>query len=133
MRKAGGNKDKYVDAKQKSQHAVYTVKRNAEKEKFASVEGNKENIFRVAKQMRTENQDVIGDPYIDVSKKLAWKQHYKRLLNIEFPWSQSLAHINPITGPAHCITSDDILKSFRHVKNRKATLWCCCRNVESCH
>ena len=55
MRKAGGNKDKYVDAKQKSQHAVYTVKRNAEKEKFASVEGNKENIFRVAKQMRTEN------------------------------------------------------------------------------
>ena len=55
----------------------------------------KKNIFRVAKQMRTENQDVIGEKGIrgddgnlsldDASKKLAWKQHYERMLNIEFP------------------------------------------------
>ena len=57
--KAGGSKDKYSDAKRKARYAVYKVKRNAEKEKFASVEDNKENIFRVAKQMHTENQDVI--------------------------------------------------------------------------
>ena len=59
--KGGGNKDKYLDATWKARHAVYTAKRNAEKEKFASVKGNKENIFRVGKQMRTENQDVIEE------------------------------------------------------------------------
>ena len=47
------------------------------------------NIFRVAKKMCTENQDIIGDKCIrsdagnlsldDESKKLAWKQHYERL------------------------------------------------------
>ena len=58
--KAGESKDRYLDAKRKARHVVYTAKRNAEKEKFASVKDNKENIFRVAKQMRTENQDVIG-------------------------------------------------------------------------
>ena len=60
--KAGGSKDKYLDAKQKAQHAVYTAKRNVEKEKF--VKDNKENIFTVAKQMHTENQDVIGEKCI---------------------------------------------------------------------
>ena len=47
--------------------------------------------------MHTENHDVIGEKCIqeddgnlsldDTSKKLAWKQHYEQLLNIEFPWS----------------------------------------------
>ena len=59
MWKGGWSKDKYLDAKQKARYAVYTAKRNAEKEKFANVKYNKENIFSVAKQMRTENQDVI--------------------------------------------------------------------------
>ena len=82
--KVGGSKDKYLDAKRKEQHAVYTAKRNAEKEKFASIKDNKENIFRVAKQMHTENQDVIREKCLrgdegnlsldDASKKLAWKQ-----------------------------------------------------------
>ena len=57
--KAGGSKDKYLDAKRKTRHGVYTAKTKVEKEKFASVKDNKENVFCVAKQMRTENQDVI--------------------------------------------------------------------------
>ena len=36
----------------------------------------------------------------DTSKKLAWKQHYERLLNIEFPWS----HVDPVVSPAQFIT-----------------------------
>ena len=93
--RAGGSKDKYLDAKRKARHAVYTAKRHSEQEKFTSIKDNKKNIFRVAKQMRTENQDVIGEKGIrgddgnlsldDASKKLAWKQHYERMLNIEFP------------------------------------------------
>ena len=93
--RADGSKDKYLDAKRIARHAVYTAKRHSEQEKFTSIKDNKKNIFRVAKQMRTENQDVIGEKGIrgddgnlsldDASKKLAWKQHYERMLNIEFP------------------------------------------------
>ena len=95
--KAGGSKDKDLDAKWKVQHVVYRAKRNAETEKVTSVKGNKENIIYVAREMRTKNQDVIREKCIrgddgnisldNASKKLAWKQHHKGLLNIEFPWS----------------------------------------------
>ena len=122
-------KDKYLDAKQKAQHSVYTAKRNSEKGKFNCVQDKKENIFHVAKQMHTENQVVIIEKWIryedgnlsldDVSKKLAWKQHYERLFNIEFPWSQNLPHVYPAPGPTQFITPDDILKSLRRMKNRK--------------
>ena len=74
--------------------------------------------FRVAKQVRTENKDVIGEKCIrgddgnlsldDTSKKLAWKQHYERLLNIELPQSQNLPHVDPVAGPGQFITPDDI-------------------------
>ena len=60
----GGSKYKYLNAKLKAQHAVYTAKRNVEKKKFASVKDNKENVFRVAKQMLAENQDVFLDKCI---------------------------------------------------------------------
>ena len=80
------------DAKRKAWHAIYTAKRNAEKEKFAGIKGNKENIFHFPKQMHTENQDAMaekcirsgdGNLYLDeASKKLTWKQRYERLLNI---------------------------------------------------
>ena len=36
----------------------------------------------------------------DTSKKLAWKQQYEYLLNIEFPWSQNLSHVDPVAGHA---------------------------------
>ena len=71
---------------------------------LVSVKDNKENIFRVSKQMRAENQDVIGEKCIrgvdgnltldEASKNLTWKQHYERLLNIEFLWSQNLSHVD---------------------------------------
>ena len=56
----------------------------------------------------------------DASKKLAWKQHYERLLNIEFPQSQNLPHVDPVAGPAQFITPDDVFKSLRRMKNGKA-------------
>ena len=128
--KADGRKDKYLEAKWKAEHAVHAAKRNAEKEKSVSVKDNKENIFRDTKQMCTENQDVIGGKFIraddgnlsldDASKKVTWKRHYERLLNIEFLRSQNLPHVDPVAGPAELITLHDVLKSLRHMKNGKA-------------
>ena len=40
-------------------------------------------------------------------------------MNIEFPWSQNLPHVDPVAGPAQSITPDDVLKSLRHMKNGK--------------
>ena len=89
--------------------------------------------------MHTENQDVIREKRIqgddgnisldDASKKLAWKQNYERLLNIEFLWSQNLPCVDPaqfitpdeVAGPAQFITPDDVMKSLRRMKNGKAT------------
>ena len=127
--KAGGSKDKQLDAKRKTQHAVSKAKENAENEKFASDKDNKGNTFPVAKQMRMETQDETGQKCIraddgnlsldDTFKKLAWKQHYERLLNIKFP-SQNRPYVDVAAGPAQLITPDDILKFLRCMKNEKA-------------
>ena len=84
--KAVGGNEKYLDAERKERQTVYTAERNTEEEKFTSIKDNKKNIFSVTKQIRAENQAVIGEKCIgsdDVnfsldyaSKKLAWKQHY---------------------------------------------------------
>ena len=47
--------------------------------------------------MRRDNQDVMGEKPVkndagqlslaEESKKEAWKEHYERLLNVEFPWN----------------------------------------------
>ena len=80
--------------------------------------------------MCTQNQDAFGGECIqaddgnlsldDTSKKVTWKQHYERLLNIEFLWSQNLPHVDTVAGPAQFITLHDVLKSLRHMTNGKA-------------
>ena len=43
------------------------------------------------------------------------------MLNIEFPWSQNLPHVDPVAGPVQFITPDGVLKSLWRMKNGKAT------------
>ena len=72
-------------------------------------EGNRsseinEEAYRIAKQMKRENQDVVGEkcigddtdnPTFDESKRRAWKEHYEQLLNVEFPWSKEDLSVAP--------------------------------------
>ena len=45
--------------------------------------------------------------YPDTAKKNAWKQHYLRLPNVEFPWDEtSLSQIEPSIRPAPFITTN---------------------------
>ena len=62
-RQAGGKINIWM---QNGKHDMLStqLRKNAEKEKFASVKDNKENIFCVAKQMQTENQDVMREKYM---------------------------------------------------------------------
>ena len=42
------------------------------------------------------------------------------MLNIEFLRSQNLPHVDPVAGPVQFITPDDVFKSLRRMKNKKA-------------
>ena len=40
---------------------MYKAKKSAEDERFADIKQNDKNIFKMAKQIRKDNKDIIGD------------------------------------------------------------------------
>ena len=55
------------------------------------------------------------------SKKEAWKEHYERLLNVEFPWnSEDLSEESPVEGPSEPITFEMITKVITKLASGKA-------------
>ena len=56
------------------------------------------------------------------SKKEAWKEHYERLLNVEFPWNpEDLSEESPVEGPSEPITLEMITKAITKMASGKAT------------
>ena len=81
--------------------------------------------------MRKENEDIVGEKciqddsgklaYSDEEKKKAWKQHYERLLNVEFPWrKEDLSVADPVLGPSTLVTQEMVEKSINKMKKGKA-------------
>ena len=73
--------------------------------------------------MRKKNKDIIGEKcirdnsgklaYSNEEKKKTWKQHYERLLNVEFPWSEEdLSVADPMLGPPTPVTWE-MVEKFR--------------------
>ena len=128
--KKGGCKEDYLNAKRKAKKAVYTAKKAAEEEKFTNLKPGMREIYKMAKQMRQDNQDVTGEKCVkddsgnlsidDQAKKRAWKQHYERLLNEEFPWNPDELHAHPIEGPPIYITIEMVKKAIAKMKIGKA-------------
>ena len=100
FKKGLGTAEAYKTAKKEASRCIYQAKRAAEVKQFGNLCTNKssrDNIFKMARQTRHENQDVVGDPCIvmdngelafNVSDKLsAWKEQYETLLNEEFEWN----------------------------------------------
>ena len=55
------------------------------------------------------------------SKKEAWKEHYERLLNVEFPWNpEDLSEESPVEGPSEPITLEMITKAITKMASGKA-------------
>ena len=49
------------------------------------------------------------------------KQHYERLLNVEFPWSEEdLSLADPLLGPPALVTREIVEKSINKIKKGKA-------------
>ena len=45
------------------------------------------------------------------AKKEAWREHYERLLNVEFPWNpEDLSEESPVEGPSEPVTLEMITK-----------------------
>ena len=129
--KSGGSRENYVLAKKVAKQTVFASKKKAEKEKLNDIDSDSNIIYRIAKQMKQENKDIVGEKCIRdddgvlafnvEDKKKAWKQHYERLLNVEFPWrEEDLSNADPVLGPS-LITKEMVEKSISKIKIGKAS------------
>ena len=130
-KKGKASKEKYLVAKRASKHAVYSAKKVAEEKKFHCVKEGDSSIFKIAKQMKRGNEDVVGEKcalddnenlcFDTTAKSKAWKEHYSCLLNQEFVWVQStLSTVHPVVGPAPLVTVDMVSESVKKTKAGKA-------------
>ena len=121
--KKGGDIDAYQAAKRASNLAIHIAKTDAEKIAFKKINPRSVEIYRLAKQMRRENQDIIGDKPVrnnngrmplDVdSKKEAWRKHYMHLFNVEFSWNPGgLSEVYPVECPSKPITTAMVRKAI---------------------
>ena len=129
--KRGGSKDEYNQAKRAAKKAVSSAQQGAALAKFSHIDPNGSDVFKVAKQMRRENQDVLGENCVidddgelaldNKAKHMAWQQHYEKLLNTEFPWHPDrLPQVDPVTGQPLEISPAMIEKALDKMKNGKA-------------
>ena len=55
------------------------------------------------------------------AKKEAWREHYERLLNVDFPWNpEDLSEESPVEGPSEPITLEMIIKAISKMASGKA-------------
>ena len=129
--KKGGSRDEYNNPKRLAKLAVYQAKQEASLADFSDIVPKGDKVFRIAKQMMRENQDVMGEKCVKndegelaltpEAKKAAWKQHYGGLLNVEFPWNSEELSEEPLTqGPASLITPGMARKAISKMKLGKA-------------
>ena len=89
--KAGGSRAAYNTARRTSNRKVHQTKSEAEMVALQKIDARSGDVYRLAKQMRRDNRDVMGENPVkndagklsldEEAKKEAWKEHYKRLLN----------------------------------------------------
>ena len=121
----------YKAAKKRSKRTVWLAKQDYSKSEYANVDPKGPEIHRLAKQMRRQNQDVCGEMPVrnnqgelclDESDRMkAWVEHYRGLLNVEFPWDESaLPEAPPVEGPPPPITDEMVVKALGKMKAGKA-------------
>ena len=128
---ADAAKASYHEAKRHAKWAVWAAQAEAGKAEFADVNPNSSDIYRIAKQMHKDNQDVCGEMPVynnqgelsldDSDRMKAWVEHYNSLLNVEFPWDEeALSDAPPVKGPFPCITDKLVTKALDKMKSGKA-------------
>ena len=62
--KQGGSTEPYLAAKRRAKSVVYAAKKRVEEERFPNLltrDDQKNEVFKIAKQMTKTNQDIIGE------------------------------------------------------------------------
>ena len=84
-----------------SEKSVYDAKQQTQSDYFRDTNTNNDRskIFEMAWTIKYANKDVTREKYVrddkgnltisDEAKLHVWKEHYQRLLNIEFPWHKN--------------------------------------------
>ena len=130
-KKGKASKEEYLVAKRAFKHAVHSAKKVAEEKKFECIKERDSGIFKIAKQMKKGNQDVVVEKCVlddnenlcfdTAAKSNAWKEHYSCLLNQEFVWDQSsLSTVHLVVGPAPLVSVDMVYDSVTKMKAGKA-------------
>lgn len=114
-------------AEQFVKRVVFEAKRKALHENF-----NHKNVtalFCIAKQIQKQNQDIVAEKCVKDDNKLAFsatakktlcRQHYQRLISVQFPWDETqLSSVEPTAGPPTNTTNHMVLLSIQKMELRK--------------
>ena len=121
----------YDTAKKHAKWVVWLAEQDAAKTEYANIDPKGPEIHRMAKQMRRQNQDICGEMPVrnnqgelcldDSERMKAWVEHYKGLLNGEFPWDKgALPDAPPVEGPPPPITDKMVTKALAKMKSGKS-------------
>ena len=129
----GGSEEDYLAARRCAKRTVYNAKKVAQETGFTEIHSEKDynKIFKLAKKMKVENTEVIGDKCVedkdnnlelaDKEKPRVWKALYVQLLNVEFDWDDSsLSIASSVEDPAIKITKDMVAEAAQKMKEGKA-------------
>ena len=91
-------KTKYQITKVNAKRIVAKAK-DAERERIhkqLDEEYKKGTLFRVAKQMKKKNRDIVGGACVknEGERMEAWRRHSERISNEEFGWNRNLPEID---------------------------------------
>ena len=131
--KKGGNYEVYQEARRRSRKAVYEAKKEAIKPLLESLNGvdGQEKVFEMARQVKNESKDIVGEQCVrddngriminNEEIKKAWREHYNRLLNVEYEWNRrDLEVLEPVAGPWPCIERETVDRAIGKMKLGKA-------------
>ena len=113
-------------AKRTSNRVVHQAKSEAEKVALQKIDARSGDVYRLAKQTvvtirMSWERNLLRMMQAEESKKEAWKEHYERLLNVEFPWNpEDLSEESPVEGPSEPITLEMITKAITKMASGKA-------------
>ena len=126
--KLGGSMEEYQLAKKAASRAVYDAKQQAQSEYFRDINTSNDlnRIFKTARAIKDTNKDVTGEKCVrndkrnltisDEAKLRAWKEHYQRLLNVEFTWDKNSLN----NSAAVFVTENMVTDAIKKMKQGKA-------------
>ena len=118
--------DAYKQKKRLTKKEVANAKKSSWEEWYRSLSEPKKKVdlFRIAKQMQKERQDVIGGKYIKNSKgeiqvkereiMERWKEYFRELLNEQSDYQ--LDEVAKVEGPLKEITEKEVEAALKGMK-----------------